>query len=82
MSPPSILSAAICERTPPVAYHFCACGCLSPQNPIEAENCLAGNPQSQWDIGGAGDPSIQDFATEISVNEGQNKSPSKSIRMQ
>ena len=45
--------------------------CASPANPIEAENCLAGNPASQWDISGAGDGSIQGFATDISVNVSQ-----------
>jgi hypothetical protein len=45
--------------------------CSAPQNAIEAENCLAGTPQSQWDISGAGDSTIQGFATSISVNQGQ-----------
>ncbi|HEY3053365.1 MAG TPA: Ig-like domain-containing protein, partial [Thermoanaerobaculia bacterium] len=40
-------------------------------NKIVVENCLQGNPPSQWDIVGAGDPSIQGFATDISVNHGQ-----------
>ena len=40
-------------------------------NPITAENCLPGNPASEWDISGAGDPSIQGFATDISVNRGR-----------
>jgi WD40 repeat protein len=44
--------------------------CSSPPNAIVAENCLPGNPASEWDISGAGDPSIQGFATNISVNEG------------
>jgi hypothetical protein len=41
-------------------------------NPIACENALTGNPSSEWDIpgGGAGDPSIQGFATDISVNKG------------
>ena len=39
-------------------------------NAITAENCLAGNPSSEWDVNGAGDPSIQGFATQISVNRG------------
>lgn len=39
-------------------------------NAITAENCLAGNPASEWDVSGAGDPSIQGFATQISVNRG------------
>jgi hypothetical protein len=45
--------------------------CSAPANPIEAENCLPGNPSSQWDIYGNGDPTIQGFATDISVNVGQ-----------
>jgi methionine-rich copper-binding protein CopC len=40
---------------------------------IAQENALPGTPQSVWDIsgGGAGDTSIQGFATDISVNQGQ-----------
>ncbi|HET7871748.1 MAG TPA: N,N-dimethylformamidase beta subunit family domain-containing protein, partial [Terriglobales bacterium] len=44
--------------------------CSSPANAIERENCLPGTPDSQWDISGAGDPTIQGFATDISVNVG------------
>lgn len=40
------------------------------QNPIVTENSLPGNPRSEWDITGAGDMSIQGFATDISVNKG------------
>lgn len=43
--------------------------CLS-QNPIADENDLTGNPASEWDISGAGDLSIQGFATNISINTG------------
>ncbi len=49
--------------------------CSSPANPIIAENCQTGSPSSQWDIqsniSNAGDPSIQGFGTDISVNVGQ-----------
>src|SRR5690349_19097561 len=45
--------------------------CSAPQNKIVAENCLPGTPPSVWDISGAGDPGIQGFATDISVNVGQ-----------
>jgi hypothetical protein len=47
--------------------------CSAPANAIVAENCLPGSPSSEWDIpgGGAGDPSIQGYATDISVNVGQ-----------
>ena len=41
------------------------------QNPIVCENSKAGNPQSEWDVSVAGDPSIQGFSTDISVNHGQ-----------
>jgi hypothetical protein len=44
--------------------------CAAPANAIVAENCLAGNPASEWDISGAGDATIQGFATQISVNRG------------
>ena len=43
-------------------------GCGS--NPIVCENNLTGNLPSEWDISGAGDASIQGFATDISVNKG------------
>ncbi len=39
-------------------------------NPIVCENGKTGNPPSEWDISGAGDASIQGFATDISVNRG------------
>jgi hypothetical protein len=45
--------------------------CTAPANPIEAENCLPGNPPSQWYIPGAGSSNIQGFTTDISVNAGQ-----------
>lgn len=44
--------------------------CASAPNAIAAENCLTGNPASEWDVSGAGDLSIQGFATDISVNRG------------
>jgi hypothetical protein len=40
-------------------------------NPIAVENCLTGAPPSEWDVSGAGDESIQGFATDISVNRGE-----------
>ncbi len=46
--------------------------CTSPANAIVAENCLAGSPASEWDLGAGstGDLTIQGFATDISVNQG------------
>src|SRR5262245_54016116 len=40
-------------------------------NPIVVENMLPGTPQSVWDVSGNGDPTIQGFATDVSVNQGQ-----------
>ena len=40
-------------------------------NKIVQENRLAGNPPTEWDINGAGDPSIQGFGHDISVNLGE-----------
>ncbi|WP_173056156.1 DUF4082 domain-containing protein [Phytohabitans houttuyneae] len=40
-------------------------------NPIVCENSKDGSPRDQWDVDGVGDPAIQGFATDISVNAGQ-----------
>jgi len=40
-------------------------------NAIVLENQQTGNPASEWDISGAGDASIQGFATDISVDQGE-----------
>lgn len=40
-------------------------------NEIVIENCLPGDAPSEWQISGDGDLSIQGFATDISVNQGE-----------
>jgi len=45
--------------------------CSAPANRIVAENCRPGNPRTEWDINSDGDPTIQGFATEMSVNLGE-----------
>ena len=40
-------------------------------NPVACENQLPGDPPSDWEVQGAGDSSIQGFATSMSVNVGQ-----------
>jgi hypothetical protein len=45
--------------------------CAAPANAIVAENCKPGNPSTEWDVNGAGDPSIQGFSTDISYNLGE-----------
>jgi hypothetical protein len=45
--------------------------CVAPVNKIVAENCRPGNPREEWDVNAEGDPEIQGFATDISVNLGE-----------
>ena len=49
-----------------------AATCVPPpgSNEIVVENCKQGNPPSEWDVAGAGDPTIQGYATDISVAQG------------
>ena len=44
--------------------------CTAPANRIVSENCKPGNPSTEWDVNGTGDPTIQGFATDISYNVG------------
>ncbi|MGP5071867.1 DUF4082 domain-containing protein [Arthrobacter rhombi] len=45
--------------------------CAPDQNKIVCENSKPGTPWQEWEIDGAGDSSIQGFATDISVNVGK-----------
>src|SRR5689334_4531727 len=40
-------------------------------NLVVCENAKTGNPASDWEITGAGDSTLQGFATDMSVNVGQ-----------
>jgi hypothetical protein len=42
-----------------------------PPNAIVRENALPGDPSTEWDINGWGDPSIQGFAHDMSINGGE-----------
>lgn len=55
----------------PIVAYLAFASCSAPKNPIEAENCLTGNPSNEWYIASAGSPNIQGFATDISFNGGQ-----------
>ncbi|MFY1698280.1 MULTISPECIES: DUF4082 domain-containing protein [unclassified Solwaraspora] len=44
--------------------------CAPPVNVIACENSKPGTPSSVWDIDGVGDPTVQGFATSISVDVG------------
>lgn len=60
--------ATLVVVAPPAA----AAPCDPPiENPIACENSKPGNPPSEWDVSGAGSSSIQGFATEISVDQGE-----------
>ena len=48
--------------------------CASAPNPIVCENALPGTPPSEWQVEGVGSPSIQGYATSMSVNAGQTES--------
>jgi hypothetical protein len=45
--------------------------CAAGPTQIACENALPGDPENDWEINGAGDPSIQGYATSMSVNAGQ-----------
>ena len=47
-----------------------AATCAAPLTRVACENQLPGDPTSDWFVNGAGDPSIQGFATSMSVNAG------------
>jgi hypothetical protein len=53
------------------AAHAVGDPCGPGSNPVACENSKPGAPQTEWDVSGAGDPSIQGFATDISVDRGQ-----------
>ena len=57
-------AAAVSIEVPAV---LAQCG----SNAVVCENFNAGAPSSEWDVAGAGDPSIQGFATAMSVNRGE-----------
>ena len=48
--------------------------CADAPNPVVCENAKPGNPSSEWDIAGSGDPTIQGFTTEFSVADGEDVS--------
>ncbi|WP_066285868.1 N,N-dimethylformamidase beta subunit family domain-containing protein [Arthrobacter sp. B6] len=46
--------------------------CTDPAaNAVACENSLPGIPASEWEVSGSGDPSLQGFATQMSVNVGE-----------
>src|SRR4051794_18698765 len=45
--------------------------CNPPTNPVACENTKPGTPASAWQVNGAGDATIQGYATSMSVTPGQ-----------
>jgi hypothetical protein len=65
----SVCLACLCWGSIVNAIDTCSAA-VSESNQIVAENCLPGSPSTEWDVNGAGDPSIQGFATHNSINAG------------
>ncbi len=65
----AVLALFVTKRSEVPTYGQSVCG--PTVSPIVCENTNPGNPQSEWDISGSGDPNIQGFATDISVLPGQ-----------
>ena len=64
----TILVGCIFGSRPAAAQTF---GCSPAMaNDIVCENSKPGNQLSDWQIGGSGDPTIQGFATDVSVTQG------------
>jgi hypothetical protein len=71
---PGMLGLALAGLTAPAAAQppeTPADPCVAPVNKIVAENCKPGRPREEWDVFTAGDPQIQGFATDMSVNLGE-----------
>ena len=69
-SSPSVCSPASRSRCAPGRRLRAPCD-PPVQNPIVCENSKPGNPPSEWDVSGAGSATIQGFATDISVDQGE-----------
>jgi len=63
----AVLTPSVLRATPAVAASPCGPPVVSV---IACENTLAGDPTSDWQVSGAGDPTIQGYATSMSVNIG------------
>src|SRR5690349_12488345 len=63
-------TALVALEAPAPATAASGSECGANINPIVCENQKPGTSPTVWDINGAGDPSIQGFATDISVNAG------------
>jgi hypothetical protein len=65
-----VLSLLVAQQPSPATAATSSSACGAGINEIVCENRNAGTSPDEWDIEGAGDESIQGFATDISVNAG------------
>ncbi|HEX2515687.1 MAG TPA: N,N-dimethylformamidase beta subunit family domain-containing protein, partial [Chloroflexota bacterium] len=83
----ALSALALGAASPPFPPASAAGPCDTPSaNPIPCENSKPGAPDTEWAVDGNGDPSIQGFATDISVGRGQTvqfkiKTPVSSYRL-
>jgi hypothetical protein len=67
---PVVMGALLVALAVPPAVEAAPCDPPA-TNAIACENTKPGNPASEWDVSGAGSSTIQGFATDISVDQGQ-----------
>ena len=67
---PEVTTTTVSRATTTASPNLLAAAAATSTNPIVLENQKQGNPQSEWDIDGAGSSNIEGFATDISVNNG------------
>lgn len=65
-----VVATMLAVVSPPAQAEAAGSPCGANINAIVCENQQPGTDPAIWDISGAGDPSIQGFATDISVNVG------------
>lgn len=70
MAAVALLCALVGALVPALAAAPASAATCGGGNAIVCENALPGNPSSQWNVGNDGDPTIQGFATDMSVNVG------------
>ena len=71
----ALASSALVMSTPaPIASAATEKECFTASNPVSCENSKPGTPRSEWTVERVGDPTIQGYATSMSVNVGQTES--------
>ena len=67
-----LVAAAAALALLPATGHAATDPCATPvTNPVACENSKPGDAPADWEVDGDGDATIQGFATQMSVNVGQ-----------